>query len=259
MRLQCLPVSVTAIALSSVVWAANPFVGRWKIDEAASDVATRDSVTAAGPNTWKFQYGAFSWTIKADGTDQPGPFGETVSLKVISPSSWEITHKSNGKTISTETWVLSADGESMTRQDTVKNESGESTGGVSTMKRTAGTTGFEGTWESTKVDLAFSEIDIEANGDDGITVRAAGDGTHYSLKFDGKEYPEEGPRLPAGMTVSARMTGARTAQVHTRVNGKLFDTEEWEVSADGMTYTYKEQDEGTDKPMVVVLRRIDTQ
>jgi hypothetical protein len=246
------------MALSCASHATSPFVGKWKIDEASSHIAgTSDSVSAAGPNTWKFQYGAFSWTVKADGTDQPGPFGETVSLKAISSSSWEITNKSNGKTTSTETWILSADGKSMTRQYAVKNESGKSATSVSTMKRTAGTAGFEGTWESTEVKLPFTEVDIEANGDDGVTMRLPEDGTHYSLKFDGKEYPEEGPRLPAGMTVSAKMTGARSVQVHTRVNGKLFDTENWEVSANGLTYTYKEQDEGVDKPMVVILHRMD--
>jgi len=65
-----------ALALSSTVHADIPLVGKWTIDEAASHIAgATDSATAVGPNTWKFQYGSFSWTIKADGTDQPNPFG----------------------------------------------------------------------------------------------------------------------------------------------------------------------------------------
>jgi hypothetical protein len=252
--------SVFALSLSSFLYAQNPFVGKWKIDEAKSQLAGfSDSIIAAGPNTWKFRYGAFSWTVTADGTDQPTPFGGTTSLKVINSLTWEFTNKSNGKTISTETWVLAADGKSMARTFTGKNASGEPAAAVSTMKRTGGMSGFEGTWESTEVKLGFTEVDIEANGDDGITVRLPEDGTHYSLKFDGKEYPEEGPRLPAGMTVSAKMTGGRTLEAHTRLNGKLFDTEEWEVSADGLTFTYKQQDEGDDKPVVIVQRRIDGQ
>lgn len=254
-RLKHLP--LLALLLSSALYAQNPFVGKWKIDEAHSQIAgTSDSVAAAGPNTWRFRYGAFSWTVKADGTDQPGPFGGTVSLKVVNPSTWEFTNKSEGKTISTETWVLAGDGKSMTRTFASKNETGEPETGVSTMKRATGTTGFEGTWESTEVKLGFTEVDIEANGDDGITVRVPNDGTHYSLKFDGKEYPEEGPRLPAGLTVSGVKTGARTATIHTKQNGNLFDTEYWEVSADGETYTYKEQDQGVDKPILIVLHRM---
>jgi hypothetical protein len=252
--------STIALVLASYssLYAQNPFVGKWKIDEASSHIAgTSDSVTATGPNAWKFQYGAFSWTVKADGTDQPTAFGNTASLKVVNPSTWEFINKSNGITISTETWALAADGKSMTRTFTSKDEGGKPTSGVSTMKRTAGTSGFEGTWESTKVELPFTEIDIAANGDDGVTLHVPADGTHYSLKFDGKEYPEEGPRLPSGMTVSGVKTGALSVKIHTKQNGNTFDTEDWEISADGLTFTYKEQDEGVDKPVVVVLRRID--
>jgi hypothetical protein len=245
------------MALSCALHAANPFVGKWKIDEAKSQLAGfSDSIIAAGPNTWKFQDGPFSWAVKADGTEQPTPFGSTVALKVVNPSIWEFTNKSNGKIISTESWVLATDGKSMTRTFASKNQNGEPTKSASTMKRTAGTAGFEGTWESTEVKLGFTEVDIEAYGDDGITVRLPEDGTHYSLKFDGKEYPEEGPRLPAGMTVSAKITGPRTIEARTRLNGKLFDTEEWEVSEDGLTFTYKQQDEGDDKPVVIVQHRM---
>ena len=258
MPLKHLTVLVIGLALSPTLYAANPFVGKWKIDEAKSRIAgVKDSVTAVEQNTWKFQYGAFTWTVKADGTDQPTPFGSTVSMKVTNLTTWGFTNKSNGKAISTEVWVLSADGKTMTRTFNGQKENGEAFSAVNVMKRIAGTSGFEDTWESTKVELPFTEIDIEENGEDGVSLHVPADGTHYSLKFDGKEYPEEGPRLPAGMTVSGVKTGARTARVHTRQNGKLFDTEDWEVSADGMIFTYKEQDEGVDNSVLIVLHRMD--
>jgi hypothetical protein len=77
----------------------------------------------------------------------------------------------------------------------------------------------------------------------------------YSLKFDGKDYPEQGPRIPAGTTVSAKMTGKLTAQATTKLNGKVFDNEDWEVSPDGMTFTYTEHDAGSDKPALIILHR----
>ena len=114
MPLNHLFVLALALALSSTVYADSPFVGKWKIDEAASHIAgTTDSVTAVGPNTWKFQYGSFSWTIKANGTDQPTPFG-TTAIKVVSPTVWQFTDKSNDRVTATETWTLSADGKTMT-------------------------------------------------------------------------------------------------------------------------------------------------
>jgi hypothetical protein len=58
------------------------------------------------------------------------------------------------------------------------------------------------------------------------------------------------------MTISARMTGAPRAKAITRLNGKIFDAEDWEVSADGKAFTYSEQDAGVEKPILVVLRRL---
>lgn len=244
-----------ALLFSSTLYASNPFVGKWKIDQAKSHITgATDSVTAVAANTWKFQYGAFSWTVKADGTDQPTPFG-TTALKALDPATWQFANKSDGKPLGTETWVLSADGKSMTRTFASLKENGDPYTAVAAMKRTAGSAGFEGTWESTEVEMPFTEIDIEPNGDDGIKLHVPADGTRYSVKFDGKEYPEEGPRLPAGMTVSVKMTGARSAQATTRLNGKVWDHEDWEVSADGMTFTYTEHDAGTDKPELVILHR----
>jgi hypothetical protein len=86
-------------------------------------------------------------------------------------------------------------------------------------------------------------------------VHVPADGTMYSLKFDGKDYPEQGPRIPAGTTVSAKMTGKLTAQATTKLNGKVFDNEDWEVSPDGMTFTYTEHDAGSDKPALIILHR----
>jgi hypothetical protein len=255
MRFRRLVVIAITLALSSSLYAANPFVGKWKVDEAKSHIAGQtDSVAAAGPNTWKFQYGAFSWTITADGTDQTTSFG-TTAMKVVNDTTWEFINKDKGRPLGTETWVLSADGQSIKRTFGGKKETGEPFSGYETVKRVSGQSGFEGTWESTDVKMTFTEVDIEANGNDGITLRLPDDGTHYSLKFDGKDYPEEGPRLPAGMTVAAKITGPREIQATTKLNGKAFDTEEWQLSDDGRTFIYKEHDAGTTNPTVVVLHR----
>jgi hypothetical protein len=202
----------------------------------------------------KFQYGSFSWTVKADGTDQPTPFG-TTALKVINSTTWQFTNKNNGKPSLTETWALSADSQTMTRTFVGKKEDGDQFSSVATMKRNAGTAGFAGTWEITAAQMPFTEIDIEPNGDDGITLHIPADGTTYSLKFDGKDYPEKGPRIPASVTVSAKMTGKRAAQATTKLNGKVFDNEDWEVSADGSTFTDTEHDAGSDKPALIILHR----
>lgn len=236
----------------------DPFVGHWKIDRAKSQLTgSISSIAATGPNTWTFHEGAYSWTVKADGTTQSTPFGDT-AMKVVDTRTWQFANTNNGKPAGTEAWVLSADGKTMMWTLTGQKENGEAFSSHGTMKRTAGNSGFEGTWESTEVQLSFTEVDIAPNGDDGITVNLPEDGTTYSLKFNGKEYPEHGPRLPSGVTVSATRTGARKAKVITHLNGRPFDEEEWEVSEDGNTYTYTQHDATSPKPARIILHRMDT-
>jgi hypothetical protein len=202
MRLpRCFMITTFAVALggafTSSLSAASPFAGKWKFNLSKSKVTgTTDSVTAAGPDAWKFAYGSFSWTVKADGGDQPTPFGNTVSLQVVGPSKWQLTNKINGKLTSNDTWVLADDGQSMTRLSTGKHENGEAFSDVTKMKRTGGAKGFEGTWESAEFKGAPSEVDFEGAGDTGLILTVPADGVKINLKFDGKDYPVEGPRVP---------------------------------------------------------------
>lgn len=195
-------------------------------------------------------------TVKADGTDQPTPFGNTVAMKPGGPAKWVFTNKTNGKLVSTETWVLAADGQSMTRTSVGKREDGSALNDVYTMKRTAGDKGFEGTWESAEVKATWTNVVIEANGDAGITVTVPADSVTFPLTFDGKENPVTGPKVPPGMTTSARSAGPRKLDVTTNLNGKVLDTETWEISADDKTFTYTEHDAGEPQPTVSVFDKM---
>jgi hypothetical protein len=43
------------------------------------------------------------------------------------------------------------------------------------------------------------------------------------------------------------------------LSGTILETEEWEVSPDGKTYTYTEHDVGSEKPVVIILQRVSSQ
>ena len=248
---------IAAIALgcafAATLPAASPFTGKWKFNAAKSKLTgATDSVAAAGPNTWKFAYGAYSWTVKADGTDQPTPFGGTVALKALSAMKWQLTDKTKGKVAATETWELSADGKSMTRTSAGTHEDGSAFNDTVTVKRTAGDKGFEGTWESTDIKTSFSEVDIEGT-DTGLIATVPAEKTKLTVTFDGKENPIEGPKVPPGMTISAKTSGPRKFEATTKLAGKVLDTETWEISADGKTFTYTEKDMGEANAQVSVL------
>jgi len=243
-----------ALALScSLAHAASPFAGKWKYNAAKSKLTgTTDSVAAAGSNAWKFTYGTFSWTIKADGTDQNTPFGRTVALKTT-PTSWVLTNKSNGKLTSTETWVLSADGKSMTRTSTGKREDGSPFTETVIVKRTAGGKGFEGTWEASDVKIAFTQMSVDDNGSAGITAFFPDRAVKVPLLFNGKDSPISGPKIPPGATTNTKVVSPRKLEISEKLAGKLMDSETWEVSSDGKTFTYTEKDPGVDALMVIVL------
>ena len=240
-------------AFASGLPAASPFAGKWKFNPAKSSITgTTDSIAAAGPKTWKFTYGSFSWTVKADGTDQPTAFGGTVALKVIGPTNWMFTRKTNGIGTSTDVWSLSSDGMTMTRSSVGKHLDGTSFNDVVTFRRTVGDKGFEGTWVSTEAKVSWLDVVIADNGAVGITLTVPGEQVKIVLTFDGKDAPVNGPRIPPGMTTSTKVSGPRKLEVTTKLGGKVLDTETWEISADGQTFTYTEKDAGEEKATVQV-------
>lgn len=241
-------------ALAGILFAApSPFSGKWKFNASKSSMAgTADSVAAAGTNAWKFTYGSFSWTIKADGTDQPDAFGNTVALKVLSPAKWELTNKTGGRVTTVSAWSLSADGNSMTRISTGKHEDGTPINDSATFKRTAGAKGMEGTWQSTEVKYAPSEVTMDGT-DTSVTLTVPADNFNMTFQLDGKDYPATGPRVAAGTTTSPKKVTARKLTAVTKYKDQVLDTETWEISADGRTFTYTELDAGVKNASVMVF------
>jgi hypothetical protein len=172
---------VLTLAFASLLPAASPFEGKWKFNLSKSKLTgTTDTIAAAGPNTWKFTYGSYSWTVKADGTDQATPFGNTVVMQVLSPTKWQLTNKIKGKVRSTDTWELAADGQSMTRTSTGKRENGEAFTDVTKEKRSGSGKGFEGVWESVDYKGTPSEVTFENASDTGLTIVIPADGRVFT-------------------------------------------------------------------------------
>jgi len=75
------------------------------------------------------------------------------------------------------------------------------------------------------------------------------------VKFDGKEYPNEGPAGKQGASSSAQRVDERTLVITDKANGKVTDTERIELSADLKTLTITAHIPGSDKPSVMVFER----
>jgi hypothetical protein len=80
---------LVACVVTSVLWAADdPFVGEWKLNPSKSTKLTEQmKVESVAGNKYAFDFGGGTEIIVADGTDQPGGFGTTLSATIEAPDS----------------------------------------------------------------------------------------------------------------------------------------------------------------------------
>jgi hypothetical protein len=237
--------------------ADNPFAGKWKLNPSRSTLTDQMKVQEVGPNKYNFIFsGDNVETIVADGSDQTALFDSTLAVTVEAPDSWKVVRKSKGRITIIGLWKLSPDGTTLTDNFTGYRADGTTSNLHYIYKRTAGTSGFPGTWESTTEDVnSVFELQIQPYQTDGLSFIYPGSSLIKSLKMDDKEYPNSGPNAPAGYTSSMHRVSAQTLQMTDRMNGKLYDTQQIEVAADGKTLTMTTTIPGQSKPNIMVFDR----
>jgi len=244
--------------VTGALWAANdPFVGMWKLNPSKSTLTDEMKVKAVGPNKYALDLGGGRWeTVVADGTDQPGIFGTTLSVTIDRPDAWKVVRKRDGRTIVIGIWKLSEDGKTLTDTFTANQADGSTCRLDYVYQRTAGTAGFPGTWESTseKVDSVF-ELQIQPYENDGLSFITPARKTTQSMKFDGKDYPTVGPNVPAGSVSSGRRVNESSLQITDKMEDKVTDTRQVELSPDLKTLTVTVHAEGRSKPNILVFDR----
>ena len=244
--------------LTGTAWAADdPFTGKWKLDPEKSVMTDQMKVTAIGGNKWELNFsGDNVETIVADGTDQPGLFGSTVSITVGGPNLMTVVRKKNGHMWVKGVWTLSADGSTLHDDFTGYQPDGSTSRLDYLYKRSGGGSGFSGTWESVseKRDKGF-EVEIGTFEGDGLAFDNKGSGMITSVKFDGKEYPSSGANAVDGYTTSGTRGDAHTLHLEHKLKGKVLDAQEATVSDDGKTMTIQVKQPGRNKPDVLVFER----
>src|SRR5215467_13928097 len=218
--------------------ADEPFIGKWKLNLSKSKLADQMTIAPAGANRYTLTFAGVgdTETLVADGTDQPGVLGSTISITVEAPGNWKITRKRGGRTVLTATWKLSDDGKALT--DTfIGNQPDGSTSRVDLVyKRAEGSasnSGIPGTWETTeeKPDSAYG-IEIRPYEGDGLSFISSGGEPAKNVKFDGKEYPPAGANPAAGSATSARRLGDHSIELTKKLKSKIAETREITVSPD---------------------------
>jgi hypothetical protein len=243
---------------SGAVWAANEsFVGEWKLNPSKSRLTDQMKVESVASNKYAFELGGGSAeTIVPDGTDQPGLAGTTLSVTIEGPDSWKVVRKQEGRILLTAYWKLSKDGNTLTDDFTQFGPNGSSTNVKYMYNRTAGTSGFAGTWESTSETLnSVYVIKVEPYEGDGLSFINSSQGVTRNVTFDGNGHPLVGPNAPAGATSSARRVKEGTLEITTRINGKVASTQEDTLSSDDKTMTMTIHVAGRTAPNILVFER----
>jgi hypothetical protein len=249
---------LVACLASGAVWAATePFVGEWKLNPSKSKLTDQMKVESVAGNKYAFDFGGGNAeTIAPDGTDQPGLAGTTLSITIERADSWKVVRKQEGRIILTAYWRLSADGNTLTDDYTQFGPNGSNTSVKFVYHRTAGTSGFAGTWESTSETLnSVYVIKVQPYEGDGLSFIYSSQGVTKNLKFDGKDHPSVGPNALPGSTSSARRVNGHTLEMTGKINDKVTDTREITLSSDGKTLTMTIHVADRTAPNILVFER----
>jgi hypothetical protein len=179
-----------------------------------------------------------------------------VSITVESPDTWKVVRKKDGRTQLTGIWKLSKDGKTLSDNFTANQPDGSTLSLDYVYERTSAGAGFAGTWESTSAKVnSVVEFQIQPYQDDGLSFITPSQHDTQNMRFDGKEYPDEGPDVPAGTVSSGRRVNERTLEMTDKLAGKVVDTRRIELSSDFKTMTMTVSPVGQSKPNIFVFDR----
>lgn len=247
--------TLTALASASLWAADDPFVGTWKGTQYGG-AGQVQQIKNLGGNKYDWIYGDNQLELIVDGKERPSKFGGTYLARQESPNKWTIAYKHDGQVTSVETWTLSDGGRQWNSNTKGTRPDGSSFTVETTRTRIGAGSGFAGKWEVKNATFSSAPVMIiKPYGNDGLSFRWPREKEHQDIKFDGKDYPDVGPRVPHGSTTSAKRTGKHTIQAADKLNGKVTDTQELKVSEDGRTLTYTIHVKGEQKPLIEVWEK----
>jgi hypothetical protein len=258
MRIRHLTLAACLVTVD--LWAADdPFVGKWKVNPSKSKLTDEMKVEAVAANKYAITFGPGQVdTIIADGSDQPALQGSTLSLTVEGPDNWKVVRKREGRPIITALWTLSGDGKTLNDDFTAYQPGGSTIKMHYMYERTAGSSGFTGTWDSDSKDQLNSviELEIQPYQGDGLSFNSSlfrANGWAKNLKFDGHDCPDEGPNAVPGAASSGRRASKLSLELTDKMQGRIAETRQIELSTDLETLTMSILPVGASKPKIILV------
>jgi hypothetical protein len=237
----------------------NSFVGKWKMNPEKSQLTGLTyKIEDAGNGSYSLIFGDRApETLSSDGKEHKTQYGTVWSLKKTGNNTWKFVVKRDGKVTGDSTWTVSDDGQTFSRKTTTTLPDGKTEHNEGTMKRTDGSgNGLAGIWETTSNKMASPAVIVIGKWQtDGYSLSEPAFKQHLQFKADGKEYNNQGPRVPKGQTVSAKQNGDKNMELTYTLNSKTMQTASWQLSDDGKTLTETIAFPGQSKQEVDVFER----
>ena len=245
---------ILSFAVASVAFAADPFAGTWTLNLAKSQLGgTLYTFDKKPSGVWHYSGGGFDTDFDLTGKEYVMPNGTSVAGKELSPTSWELTFRVNGKVTARSKVTLA--GNTLNWVSDVTSPDGKPVQQTSMDTRVSGGPGFGGKWKSGDVKGAATTLKITTDGANGITVELPQYQTICKASFDGKDYPVTQAGQPTKMTYAFSKTGSTGFKLTTKLGGKTFAVGEFTVSADGKTLTDNETATATNEKTRAVYDR----
>jgi hypothetical protein len=245
------------MAVSVACATENPFIGEWKLDTSRSRMPDEMKVESKGGNTYSFDFGGGVEMIVVDGTDQPGGYGgTTLSVKADAADTWIVERKKGGQSLIKATWKLSKDGNTLTDYYRQSVGDGSTLSMDYVYQRNGEGSGFVADWKSIKetMNSPFA-LEVKAYEGDGLSFILPALHDTKSAKLDGADYPNQGTNAGSGSSCSIRQIDERDLEMTDKAGGKVAETREIKVSADGKTLTMVIRATGRDDQDVLVFER----
>ena len=240
MKKLLLPISLAALLVPGVA-AQSVFEGTWKADFSTANFPSKPFEQVLKDGVYSCKTCIPSYTVKADGTDQPksgDPYSDTLAVKVLSDHEVQFTNKKGGKVVGTSKSTVSSDGTTLTNEF---SDSSSTNGGPPVTGKLVVTRVGELALGSHAISGAWRAKNMDSMSDNGITwtykldgdklVMTTPTGQSYTAKLDGTEAPFKGD--PGTTSVRMKLIGSDTLEETDLRDGEIMFVSRMTVGADG--------------------------
>ena len=241
MRISSMLLCLISVCAGAGALADSPFDGTWNLNTAKSQLAG-DTMTFedAGSGTLKYADSSQTYTFKTDGSSFTTPLGTERTFKKSADGSYTTTNKRNGTLLSTSTWKISADGNTLKIESKGTKPNGDTFENSTSYARSSPGSGLLGEWKSTKVKLSSpNSLTIQTDSANGVTLTISAIKATCQAKWDGKDYPPIGPTVADGLVLALTKTGPQSFKLEQKMKTKVLFIFHYHVAADGKTMTAK--------------------